>query len=148
MPAHESLFLLRNVLTALRLMHFLRSTLCIVSPVLPLYDAVLRESLPATLNINLDDIIWNQASSPIWWGGLGVRGVVLLPPSAYLASAASTTEITSILLPARLRAIKDSGIDAALFAWTTLATDPLEVSTASTSPSPPVSTAQRVWDDH
>jgi len=43
--------------------------------------------------------------------------------------------------------LKDSGIDAALAAWTTLATDRLDVSTASISPSPPVSTAQRVWDD-
>jgi len=67
-------------------------------------------------------------------------------PSVYLASAASTTELTSILLPARLQAVKDSGIDVTLAAWTTLANDPLEVSTASTSPSPPVSTAQRVWD--
>jgi len=147
MPAHDSLFLLRSVLTAPRLMHLLQSTLGIDSPVLPLYDAVLRESLSATLNIDLDDIRWSQASLPIRWGGLGVRGVVLLAPSAYLASATSTTELISILLPVRLRAVKDSGIDVALVAWTILATDPLEVSTASTSPSPPVSTAQRVWDD-
>jgi len=84
---------------------------------------------------------------PIRWCGLGIHGVVLMASSAYLASAASNTELTSILLPARLQAAKDSGIDAALAAWTTLAADPLEVSTASTSPSPPVSTAQRVWDD-
>jgi len=84
-PAHDSMFLLRNVLTAPRLMHLLQSKLCIDSPVLPLYDAVLRESLSATLNIDLDDIRWSQASLPIKWGGLGVRGVVLLAPSAYLA---------------------------------------------------------------
>jgi len=115
--------------------------------VLRLYDAVFRESLSATLNIDLDDIRWSQASLPMRWCGLGVRGVVLLASSAYLASAASTTELTSILLPARLRAIKDSEIDAALAAWTTLSSDSLEVSTASTSPSPPVTMAQRVWDD-
>jgi len=60
--------------------------------------------------------------------------------------AAHTTELTSIH-HALLRAIKDSGIDAALAAWITLAADPLEVSAASTNPSPPVSTAQRIWDD-
>ena len=144
MPAHDSLFLLRNVLTAPRLMHLLRSTLCIDSPVLPLYDAVLRESLSATLNVDLDDIRWSQASLPIRWGGLGVRGVVLLAPSAYLASAASTMELTSTILPARLRDIKDSGVDAALAAWTSQAANPIEMST----PSPPSSTVQRVWDDH
>jgi len=75
---------LRNVLTAPQLMHLLRSRLCIASPVLPLYDAVLRESLSATLNIDLDNIRWSQASLPITSGGLGVLGVVLLTPSDYL----------------------------------------------------------------
>ena len=81
---------------------------------------------------------------PIRWGGLGVRGVVLLAPSAYLASAASTMELTSTILPARLRDIKDSGVDAALAAWTSQAANPIEMS----APSPPSSTVQRVWDDH
>jgi len=111
---------------------------------LPLYDAVIRQSLFATLNFDMDDIRRSQASLLIRCGGLSVRGVVLQASSAYLASAASTMKITFILLPARPLVIKDSGIDAALSAWTTLATDPLEVSTASTSPSPLVSTAQRV----
>ena len=54
MPAHDSLLLLlllRNVLTAPRLMHLLRSTLCINSPVLPLYDEVIRSALSDTLNV-------------------------------------------------------------------------------------------------
>ena len=144
MPAHDSLFLLRNVLTAPRLMHLLRCTLCIDSPVLPLYDTVLRETLSATLNVNLDDVRWRQASLPVRWGGLGVRGVVLLAPSAYLASAASTTELTSILLPAHLRSIEDSDMASAMSAWTKLASS----STTPTSiPSPPSSPAQRAWDD-
>lgn len=148
MPAHDSLFLLRNILAAPRLMHLLRSTLCIDSPVLPLYDSVLRESLSETLNVDLDDVRWNQASLPVRWGGLGVRGVVLLAPSAFLASAASTKELTSTLLPARLRATKSSGIDAAVAAWTRQATNPFEVSILPATPSLPVSTTQRVWDHH
>ena len=94
----------------------------------------------------MDDEKWRQASLPVRWGGLGVRGVVLLAPSAYLASAANTTDLTSALLPARLRAVEDSGIDAALAAWTRQATNPFDVSTLSVTP--PDSTAQRVWDDH
>jgi hypothetical protein len=58
-----------------------------------------------------DDDRWRQASLPMRWGGLGVRGVVLLAPSAFLASAASTMELTSAPLPARLHDVKDSGID-------------------------------------
>ena len=146
MPAHDSLFLLRNVLTASRLMHLLRSTLCINSPVLPLYDEVIRSALSDTLNVVMDDEKWRQASLPVRWGGLGVRGVVLLAPSAYLASAANTMDLTSALLPARLRAVKDSGIDAALAAWTRQATNSFDVSAPSVTP--PASAAQRVWDDH
>jgi hypothetical protein len=41
MPAYDSLYLLRNVLTAPRLMFILRTTLCTNSLILPLYDAVI-----------------------------------------------------------------------------------------------------------
>ena len=81
---------------------------------------------------------------PSGGGGLGVRSVVSLALSAYLASAASNTELTSILLPARLRDVKDSGVDAALAAWTSRAANPLEVS----APTLPASTVQHVWDEH
>ena len=110
MEAHDSLFLLRNVLAAPRLMYLLRTAPCTDSPVLPQYDAVLRDSLSVVINVDLDGDRWRQASLPVRWGGLGVRGVVLLAPSAYLASAASTAELTSTLLPARLRDVNDSGI--------------------------------------
>ena len=50
-----------------------------------MYDAVLRDSLSAPLNIDIDDNRWTQASLSVRWGGLGVRGITLLAPSAYLA---------------------------------------------------------------
>ena len=142
MPSHDSLFLLRNVLAAPRLMYLLRTSPCTGSPELPLFDIVLRESLATTLNVDLNEERWAQASLPVRWGGLGVRGITLLAPSAYLASAASTMELTSAILPARLRDIEDSGVASAMSAWTMQATSP-------TAPSigPPVSTAQRIWDD-
>ena len=144
MPAHDSLYLLRNVLTAPRLMYLLRTAPCTDSPVLQLYDTVIRESLSTTLNIDLDDDRWRQASLPVRWGGLGVRGVALLAPSAYLASAASTTELTSALLPAHLRDVEDSGMAVARAAWLRQATVP---SNPTVTPSLPTSTVQRIWDD-
>jgi len=89
LPSHDSLFLLRNVLTAPRLMYLLRSALCTDSPVLPLYGEVIRNSLSATLNVDLDDEKWRQVSLSVRRGGLDVRSAVLLAPPAYLASAAS-----------------------------------------------------------
>ena len=144
MPSHDSLFLLRNVLAAPRLVYLLGMAPCCDSPELSLYDAVLRDSLSATLNVDIDDNRWTQASLPVRWGGLGVRGITLLAPSAYLASAASTMELTSTLLPARLRVIEDSGVASAMSTWTRLATS----STALMSTPPqPLSSAQRAWDD-
>jgi hypothetical protein len=140
MPAHDSLYLLRNVLTAPRLMYILRTTLCTNSLILPLYDAVIRDSLSVSLNVELTENRWRQASLPVRWGGLGVRGVVLLAPSAYLASAASTLKLKSALLPPRLRDVKDSGIDVALAAWSELATYP---SCPTYAPDAPASFRQR-----
>ena len=109
MPAHDSLFSLLNVLTAHRLMYLLRSTLCIDSPELPLCDAVLRESLFAKLNVDLTTSYGVKHFCPCtWWGGLGIRSVVLLVPSNYLAAAASTMKLTSTLLSALLQDVKDS----------------------------------------
>lgn len=143
MPSHDSLYLLRNVLAAPRLMYLLRTAPCTDSPVLPLFDATIRESLSATLNVDLNDVRWTQASLPVRWGGLGVRSVVSLAPSAYLASAASTAALTSTLLPARLRTIEDSGIAVSMSVWKRLATDDMQ----TTQTSPPFSSSQRAWDD-
>ena len=75
-------------------------------------------------------------------GGLVIRSVVSLAPFAYLASAASTVDPTTSLLPTRLHDV-DSGIATAMSAWIRLAT-------CSTAPSiasfPPASPAQHVWD--
>ena len=143
MPSHDSLYLLRNVLAAPRLMYLLRTAPCTDSPVLPLFDATIRESLSATLNVDINDERWTQASLPVRWGGLAIRSVVLLAPSAYLASAASTAALTSTLLPARLRSIEDSGIATSISAWNKLTTDNMQTSQTP----PPSSSSQRAWDD-
>jgi len=144
LPSHDSLFLLRNVLTAPRMMYLLRSAPCTDSPVLSLYDDIIRDSLSATLNVDLTDERWHQASLPVRWGGLGVRSVVMLAPSAYLASAASTTELISSLLPAHLRDTRDSGIAPAYSAWLHLACYPPSNTQIIFTPA---LIAQRSWDD-
>jgi len=52
MPSHDSLYFLRNVFTSPRLMYLLRTAPCTNSPVLPLFDATIRESLSATLKVS------------------------------------------------------------------------------------------------
>jgi len=74
------------------------------------------------------------------WGSLGVRSVVSLAPSTYLASAVSTVELTTSLLAYRLRDVVDSGIATAMSAWSQSATSPSTTSIAPRqSPSAPPS---------
>jgi hypothetical protein len=90
--------------------YLFRTAPCTDSPELLLYDGVLRESLIPNQYIDLDDHRWSQALLPVRWSGLGIRRVISLAPSAYMASAASTAELTSSLLPTQLREVVDGGV--------------------------------------
>jgi hypothetical protein len=90
--------------------YLFRTAPCTDSPKLPLCDGVLRESLVTNQNFDLDDHRWSQALLPLRWSGLGLRRVVSLAPSAYMASAANTAELMSSLLPTRLREVVDSEV--------------------------------------
>jgi hypothetical protein len=84
---------------------------CTDSPELPLYDGVLYVSHSSRISfIDLDDHKWSQALLPVRWSRLRIRTVVSLAPSAYMASAASTAEFMSSLLPTQLREVVDSGV--------------------------------------
>ena len=56
-------------------------------------------SLLIITNTRLDDLSWLQASLSAQNGGLGVRSVGLLAPSAFLASAAATHELQARIAP-------------------------------------------------
>ena len=58
----------------------------------------MRSGLSAVINCDLTELAWTQGSLPIRDGGLGVRSVVLLAPSAFLASAAATLTLQSAIL--------------------------------------------------
>ena len=141
MPAHDSHFLLRKVVTMPRLMYTLRTAPCTGSKELGFYDEVLRSTLSATLNVDLSDEGWQQASLPVRWGGLGVRSAVMLAPSAYLASAASTATLVLKLLPSCLHHISDRSTPNTLAAWQSA------VEPATLAPVDLAATRQRSWDD-
>ena len=120
-------------------MYLLRTPPCTNSPEV-LYDNLLRSAVSETLNISLSDKAWLQASLPVRWGGIGVRRVVQLAPSAYLASAVCTTELTRSLLPTYLQSHQKLSLDSALSAWQDLA------STFNDTAPPPISVGkQRNW---
>ena len=74
----------------------------------------------------------------VWSGGLGVRSVTQLAPSAFLASAVGCTNISRELLLPRLRDTLYDACEDALEAW----------SVGHTEPPPPVEVAhcQKAWD--
>ena len=79
-------------MTTPRLMYTLRTAPCTGSKELELYDEVLRSTLspqPSTWTCRMRDGSQLRCQ---YDGGLGVRSAVMLAPSAYLASAASTCD--------------------------------------------------------
>ena len=85
MPAHDDLFHLRNVVTSSRLLYIMRTSPCIDSPKLESYDNIVKATLSKTINVDITEAGWAQASLPVRWGGLVVRSAVMLASSAYLA---------------------------------------------------------------
>ena len=93
-------------------MYILRTSLCSGNQALEEFDATLRASLTTIVNCSLTDMAWNQATIPVAKGGLGIRNVVALAPSAYLASAAAIQVLQTRLLPSY---INDSKWDRGFF---------------------------------
>ena len=141
LPAHDALYMLQHVVSTPKLMYLLRTSPCMDRRELVDYDLQLRSTLSSVLNIDLSEDRWQQASLPVRWGGLGVRGAVMLAPSAYLASAASTTQLVSRLTEKCALLSEDPYVAKALASWSAgvrpTATPPLDSSAVR----------QRSWDD-
>src|SRR6218665_1379405 len=67
-------------------------------PELETYDTNLRRGLEQILNLSLNDLQWTQASLPIKMDGLGIRRASSLARPAFLASAASTLPLQTLIL--------------------------------------------------
>ena len=92
--------------------------------------------LSHTLNTDLTlQSTWLQAILTVLAGGIVIRRVVQLAPSAYLASAAGCSDLIRQMLPSYLLTTPDPNIESALSIWKQEHTSP-----------PPLSSHQRVWD--
>ena len=134
--AHDGLLILKNALSAPKLIYILRTSPCSDNQVLDEFDNTLRASLTTIANCSLSDTAWAQATLPVAKGGLGIRSVAALAPSAYLASAAATLDLQRRLLPSDFN---DLELDRALKIW----------SSRLNQPTPPVlinAMRQASWD--
>ena len=113
--AHDGLVILKNSISAPKLMYTLRCSPTFGHCLLDDFDQSLRLGLSRLANVQVDDLNWVQASLPVKDGGLGIRSVGLLAPSAFLASAAATQDLQAQLLPVGCPC--DPYLDSALDVW-------------------------------
>jgi len=136
--AHDALTILRYALSAPKLLYTLRCCPCYGHPLLDEFDQLYRDCLCSIVNCHLTDDNWSQASLPVNMGGLGIRLVSQLAPSAFLASAVGTRELQDNIL-VNCGCPADNSISSALAFW----------SSYHSSPAPAGSDArlQQNWDN-
>ena len=140
LEAHDALCLLRSAFAIPKLQYILRTAPCFLSPSLCLFDNVQRSLLEDICNIKLCNDSWKQASLPVNCGGMGIRSAAMLASSAYLASAAGCTPISSAILPAGIDPALPSIQAAALNQWEELAQHSCD------PPSGQSASKQKCWD--
>ena len=104
------------------------------------FDNLQRSILGDIANIRIDDddLAWAQASLPVGAGGLGIRSVLQLAPSAFLASAAGSSDLIHQILPSRLRSLPYPAVEDALASWCQ--------GHRESPPLAPASSRQKAWD--
>ena len=98
LPAHDAITLLKSSFSAPKIMHTLRCSPCFGDEALKQFDSLPRSGLCTITNLAVSNPQWIQASLPVSTGCLGIRRVVSLALPAFLASAASTHSLQSLLL--------------------------------------------------
>ena len=120
-----------------KLLYLLRTSPCFLSSSLQIYDDELRATVCSSFNIQLaeNDHSWTQSTLPVRRGGLGIRSAAQLAPSAFLASAAASSGLAHLILPANMQPPQLSYVDEALAAWS-----------QGCHEQPPTDAAAQTWD--
>ena len=119
LTSHDAYLLLHHSLAIPKLLYLLRTSPCFLSSSLKIYDDELRATVCSSFNIQLaeSDPSWIQSTLPVCHGGLGIRSAVQLAPSPFLASAAASSGLAHLILPANMQPSQLSYVDEALAAW-------------------------------
>jgi hypothetical protein len=130
LASHDALLLLRVSFSAPKMLHILRSSPCSGHTALDLFDDLVRDSLQVIVNSSLSSSQWTQATLPVCNGGLGIRRVATLAPSAFLASAACTHNLQTLIL-AKCPLSSDKAVDSARSNWSLSHNQPCPIAPAS-----------------
>ena len=97
----------------------MRSSLSFLSTSLKSFDDEMRSIVSGITNTLFDanDVSWKQATLPVKDGGLGFRSAVHVAPSAYLASAESSSDLAHCILPPHFGSCPLLHYDEAITMW-------------------------------
>ena len=92
---HCALFLFKNCLWLPKVMYFIRASPAYQnsSAILRRMDALLRETMSATVNVNFREDFWSQASLTVRHGGLGFRRLSHVAFPTFLASLYASADL-------------------------------------------------------
>jgi len=102
----------------------MRTSPCWDHPLLCEFDDLLRTAVTKICNVTLSDDQWTQASLPVRYGGRGVHSVSKLASYAFLASAASTLTLQTLII-GRTQ-VNELDTSQSLMNWRSLSKETLE----------------------
>ena len=117
LSSQDALLILRVAFGSCRLLYVMRASNCVDHPTLNEFDLLLHKGLSRITNCDISESAWLQASLPISAGGLGIRSVSMLAPSAFLASAAATRDLQDAILGYDHILTTDGAVLSCLDAW-------------------------------
>ena len=138
--SHHHLFQLKHCIGIPRLLYMIRSSPCFLAPeALRNIDVSFHQFLTETLNVQLDDKAWRQASLPVKARVLGVKRIEDLALPAYLSSSSAAEALVLQIAPS---AAEPFGLlfSAALETWSATAGNEVD------PPIQPSASLQSSWD--
>ena len=136
--SRDALVLLRASFSAPALQHTLLASPCNGHEALIQFYNILRIALCKICNVSLSDDQWLQASLPVKSGGLGIRHVTAVAPSAFIASAVGTRDQQNQILQ-YFAQMPDKVVEYYPQTWYDINVKPI--------PDGPSATKQRFWDN-
>ena len=141
LDCHYAILLMKHTLVIPKILYILRTAPFFLSSTLAVFDRELQSLLSEVLNINfVNDAVWTQATLQVKNGGIGLCSAVQLAPSAFLASAATCTNLITTILHSSSPAhqLNITGVDEALSEW--------KKDHNLSPPSPSKASKQKAWD--
>ena len=114
--AHDALLLLWNSFLIPKVLYLLLISPCFCSSIITSYDECLKSLVSSS--ITGVHFTADQTTLSVRYGGIRIHFAGKLAPSAYLASAAASSQLIHLILPTRLRSQPFPELEAALSLWT------------------------------